>query len=109
MRGEVYLDRSDFQRLNKEREEIWRDAFRMNPRTPPPARSLQDSAEVARRRLRLWAYYLEAEDHDLPDSDYERMQLLRAWGFPVVETLPPPPGRCMGVYHTVGKREKAGA
>jgi len=89
VRGEVYLDRSDFQRLNKEREEIGETPF-MNPRNAAAGSlKLQDSAEVARRRLRLWAYYLEAEDHDLPDSDYERMQLLRAWGFPVVETLPP--------------------
>ena len=91
VRGEVYLDRSDFQRLNKEREEIGETPF-MNPRNAAAGSlKLQDSAEVARRRLRLWAYYLEAEDHDLPDSDYERMQLLRAWGFPVVETLPPSP------------------
>jgi len=89
VRGEVYLDRSDFQRLNKEREEIGETPF-MNPRNAAAGSlKLQDSAEVARRRLRLWAYYLETEDHDLPDSDYERMQLLRAWGFPVVETLPP--------------------
>jgi len=89
VRGEVYLDRSDFQRLNKEREEIGETPF-MNPRNAAAGSlKLQDSAEVARRRLRLWAYYLEAEDHDLPGSDYERMQLLRAWGFPVVETLPP--------------------
>jgi len=91
VRGEVYLDRSDFQHLNKEREEIGETPF-MNPRNAAAGSlKLQDSAEVARRRLRLWAYYLEAEDHDLPDSDYERMQLLRAWGFPVVETLPPSP------------------
>jgi len=91
VRGEVYMDRSDFQRLNKEREEIGETPF-MNPRNAAAGSlKLQDSAEVARRRLRLWAYYVEAEGLDLPDSDYERMQLLRGWGFPIVETLPPSP------------------
>ena len=108
VRGEVYLDRSDFQRLNKEREEIGETPF-MNPRNAAAGSlKLQDSAEVARRRLRLWAYYLEAEDHDLPDSDYERMQLLRAWGFPVVETLPPSPLEDVWAFITQWekKREK---
>jgi DNA ligase (NAD+) len=108
VRGEVYLDRSDFQRLNKEREEIGEAPF-MNPRNAAAGSlKLQDSAEVARRRLRLWAYYLEAEDHDLPDSDYERMQLLRAWGFPVVETLPPSPLEDVWAFITEWekKREK---
>jgi len=110
VRGEVYLDRSDFQRLNKEREEIGETPF-MNPRNAAAGSlKLQDSAEVARRRLRLWAYYLEAEDHDLPDSDYERMQLLRAWGFPVVETLPPSPLEDVWAFITEWekKREKLG-
>ena len=108
VRGEVYLDRSDFQRLNKEREEIGETPF-MNPRNAAAGSlKLQDSAEVARRRLRLWAYYLEAEDHDLPDSDYERMQLLRAWGFPVVETLHPSPLEDVWAFITQWekKREK---
>jgi len=108
VRGEVYLDRSDFQRLNKEREEIGETPF-MNPRNAAAGSlKLQDSAEVARRRLRLWAYYLEAEDQDLPDSDYERMQLLRAWGFPVVETLPPSPLEDVWAFITEWekKREK---
>ena len=110
VRGEVYLDRSDFQRLNKEREEIGEAPF-MNPRNAAAGSlKLQDSAEVARRRLRLWAYYLEAEDQDLPDSDYERMQLLRAWGFPVVETLPPSPLEDVWAFITEWekKREKLG-
>ena len=108
VRGEVYLDRSDFQRLNKGREEIGETPF-MNPRNAAAGSlKLQDSAEVARRRLRLWAYYLETEDQDIPDSDYERMQLLRAWGFPVLETLPPSPLEDVWAFITQWekKREK---
>jgi DNA ligase (NAD+) len=51
VRGEVYLDRSDFQSLNKEREKVGETPF-MNPRNAAAGSlKLQDSAEVARRRL----------------------------------------------------------
>ena len=92
VRGEIYMDRKDFLALNQQREEIGEAPF-MNPRNATAGSlKLQDSAEVARRRLRLWAYYLEAdEEGSLPASDYERMHLLKKWGFPVIETLPPSP------------------
>lgn len=91
VRGEVYMNRTDFRELNQQREEIGEAPF-MNPRNATAGSlKLQDSAEVARRRLRLWVYYLEAEGMALPDSDYERMHLLKEWGFPVVETPPPAP------------------
>jgi DNA ligase (NAD+) len=91
IRGEVYMKRPDFLALNQSREEIGETPF-MNPRNATAGSlKLQDSAEVARRRLRFWAYFIEAEGIELPDSDYERMQLLKSWGFPVVETLAPAP------------------
>ncbi len=91
VRGEVYMDRKDFLALNQQREEIGEAPF-MNPRNATAGSlKLQDSTEVARRRLRFWAYYVEAEGLDLPDSDYERMQLLSTWGLPIIETLAPSP------------------
>lgn len=87
VRGEVLLYRTDFQHLNREREEIGETPF-MNPRNATAGSlKLQDSREVARRRLRFLAYFAEAED--LPDSDLAVMALLRGWGFPVVETEGP--------------------
>ncbi len=87
VRGEVYMMREDFTRLNALREEIGDPPF-MNPRNATAGSlKLQDSAEVARRRLRFSAYFAEGEG--LPDSDAERMQLLQAWRFPVVETFGP--------------------
>ncbi len=105
VRGEVYMDRKDFLTLNKQREEIGEPPF-MNPRNATAGSlKLQDSSEVARRRLRFWAYYLEGEGVSLPDSDYERMNLLKAWGFPVVETLPPAP--LEKVWQFITQQEKA--
>ncbi len=105
VRGEVYMDRKDFLTLNKQREDIGEPPF-MNPRNATAGSlKLQDSSEVARRRLRFWAYYLEGEGVSLPDSDNERMNLLRTWGFPVVETLPPSP--LEKVWQFITQQEKA--
>lgn len=84
VRGEVYMLRSEFLRLNREREELGDPPF-MNPRNATAGSlKLQDSAEVARRRLRFFAYFAEAEG--LPDSDASVMKLLQSWGFRVVES-----------------------
>ncbi|MCS7153888.1 MAG: NAD-dependent DNA ligase LigA [Bacteroidia bacterium] len=84
VRGEVYMLRSEFLRLNQEREELGEPPF-MNPRNATAGSlKLQDSTEVARRRLRFLAYFAEAEG--LPDSDRAVMDLLRSWGFQVVES-----------------------
>ena len=89
VRGEVYMLRADFEQLNREREEIGEPLF-MNPRNATAGSlKLQDSGEVARRRLRFFAYFAEAEG--LPESDAQAMQQLREWGFPVVETFGPAP------------------
>ncbi|MEN3040880.1 MAG: NAD-dependent DNA ligase LigA [Bacteroidia bacterium] len=84
VRGEVYMLRSDFNRLNQEREELGEPPF-MNPRNATAGSlKLQDSAQVAQRRLRFLAYFADGEG--LPPTDYEVMERLRSWGFPVVET-----------------------
>ena len=82
VRGEVYWERPAFDRFNAERVELG-EAPLMNPRNATAGTlKLQDSAEVARRPLRFWAYYLEAEA-GLPPTDSARMALLRQWGLPV--------------------------
>jgi DNA ligase (NAD+) len=82
VRGEVYWERDAFAQFNAERVEIGEAAL-MNPRNSTAGTlKLQDSAEVARRPLKFWAYYLEA-DTPLPPTDSERMALLKSWGLPV--------------------------
>ncbi|MBX3101917.1 MAG: NAD-dependent DNA ligase LigA [Bacteroidetes bacterium] len=85
VRGEVYMTRTDFARLNQERVAAG-EASLMNPRnTTSGTLKMQDSRIVAERRLRFVAYYLEAEEARLPDADADRMELLRQWGFPVAQ------------------------
>jgi len=87
VRGEVLMYRSDFRQLNAHREELGEPPF-MNPRNATAGSlKLQDSSEVARRRLRFLAYFAEGEG--LPEADHLVMEWLRQWGFPVVETTPP--------------------
>lgn len=82
IRGEVYWERGDFDRFNAERVALG-DAALMNPRNSTAGTlKLQDAAEVARRPLKFWAYYLEGEGA-LPATDSGRMALLRQWGLPV--------------------------
>lgn len=82
VRGEVFMQKKDFQALNEERKEAG-EALLMNPRnTTAGTLKLQDSAQVAKRKLSFVAYYAESSS-SLPRSDYERMQLLAQWGFSI--------------------------
>ncbi|NTW54914.1 MAG: NAD-dependent DNA ligase LigA, partial [Chlorobaculum sp.] len=57
VRGEVYMRKDDFERLNDERPEEEQFA---NPRNATAGTlKLQDSAEVARRRMHFVAYFLK--------------------------------------------------
>ncbi len=78
VRGEVYMRKEDFERLNEERPEEERFA---NPRNATAGTlKLQDSAEVARRRMSFVAYYLKGHDGAAP-THLERLEQLKSMGF----------------------------
>ena len=82
VRGEVYMEREDFRRMNEERELAGEKAF-INPRNSAAGTlKLQDPKIVAMRPLRFVAYYLRAERFEL-QSHTNNLQLLRELGFPV--------------------------
>lgn len=84
VRGEVYMHIKDFEKLNQERIENG-DPPLMNPRnTTSGTLKLQDSKEVARRKLDFVAYYLFTNEI-LYSTDAEQLEQLKAWGFPVSE------------------------
>lgn len=78
VRGEVFMLKEDFQRLNDARPEEDRFA---NPRNATAGTlKLQNSAEVASRRMTFVAYFLGGlADESLPH--FERLGLLRKLGF----------------------------
>jgi len=86
IRGEIFLPRSVFDDLNREREEIGEAPF-ANPRNAAAGTlKLLNSAEVARRKLDCTLYYLLGEN--LPaDNHYQNMLKAKEWGFKVSEHI----------------------
>lgn len=90
IRGEILLPWAQFEALNRERAFNEEPLF-ANPRNAAAGTlKLQNSAEVARRNLDAYFYYLLGEN--LPCSThYDNMQKAKAWGFkvaPIMEILP---------------------
>ncbi len=86
IRGEIVLPWAAFDRLNRERDENGEPLF-ANPRNAAAGTlKLQNSAEVARRGLDAYLYYLLGDN--LPyGSHYDNMQAARKWGFKVSDAM----------------------
>jgi DNA ligase (NAD+) len=83
VRGEVYLPRGSFERVNREREQAGEPLF-ANPRNAAAGtmRNL-DPSLVASRRLSAFVYQLVTTSSPAPASHAETLESLRAWGLPV--------------------------
>ena len=96
IRGEVFMPRPVFETLNKEREEIG-DALMANPRNAASgSMKMQDSAQVAKRKLDCFLYYVLGEN--LPhQSHFDNMQAAKHWGFKISKdaTL------CRGIHEVI--------
>jgi DNA ligase (NAD+) len=83
VRGEVYMARSVFTRLNKERAAEGQPAF-ANPRNATAGSvRLLDSRSAARRRLGVWCYQLARIEGRQITSHSMGLRLLEELGFPV--------------------------
>jgi DNA ligase (NAD+) len=83
VRGEVYLQKSDFERLNLQRERAELPVF-ANPRNAAAGGVRQlDPKMTARRRLSFFAYSIGAIDAGMPATQWEALQLLARLGFAV--------------------------
>lgn len=86
IRGEVFMHRNIFDQLNKEREEIGETAY-ANPRNfASGTLKMQDSAEVAKRNLDCYLYFLLSDELNFK-THYESLQAAKSWGFHVSETF----------------------
>ncbi|MFZ9824749.1 MAG: NAD-dependent DNA ligase LigA [Gemmataceae bacterium] len=82
-RGEVYMTRADFARLNENRMKEGLEAF-ANPRNSTAGSlKLLDPKQCAQRKLRLFAYALGAVDGLEVKSQSETLRVLESYGFPV--------------------------
>lgn len=85
VRGEVFLSRTAFKQLNKEREDIGEEVYANARNTASGTLKMQDSGEVARRKLDCYVYYLLGEDID-SEKHSASMKKLEQWGFNVSPT-----------------------
>ncbi|MCB9418303.1 MAG: NAD-dependent DNA ligase LigA [Ardenticatenaceae bacterium] len=84
VRGEVFFPLDKFEAFNQSRMEAGAAAY-MNPRNAASGSLRQlDSAITAARPLTLYIYdFIAWEGGSVPDKQWERLELLKAYGFPV--------------------------
>ena len=84
VRGEVYLSKPQFERVNRERAQTGEPAF-ANPRNAAAGALRQLDPKITRARgLRLFCFHVEAPGRKLPfDTQHALLEQLLAWGFPV--------------------------
>ena len=82
MRGEIVMPFESFNRLNEQRAEMGDDRF-ANPRNAAAGTlKLQDSKEVAHRRLDNYCYYMMMDDlENRYQTHFESLMAARQWGF----------------------------
>jgi len=84
MRGEIYITRENFEKLNSLRVKEGLDPF-MNPRnTASGSLKIQDSAEVRKRKLSAVLYQFVSEEYPAT-SHWELLSKAKNWGFKVSE------------------------
>ncbi len=82
IRGEIFLPKKEFNKLNEERAKNGEELY-ANPRnTASGTLKQQDSAEVAKRKLDCYLYYVLGENLALP-SHFENVEKAAEWGFKV--------------------------
>ena len=97
VRGEVYMARADFERLNEAQRERGQKTF-VNPRNAAAGAVRQlDPAIAAQRPLRFFAYGVgevtpEKQGGPQWDTHYALLQALKKWGFPVAAQTRPARG-----------------
>ena len=84
IRGEIFMPRSTFEELNISRIEQGDQPF-ANPRNAAAGSiKVQQSAEVARRKLDCFSYFLLGTNID---SHAEKLEAARSWGFKVPDSM----------------------
>jgi DNA ligase (NAD+) len=83
VRGEVYMEREDFEALNRDRLAQGLSPF-ANPRNAAAGSLRQlDPRVTARRPLRMFCYGVGTLEGDAFDTHWDQMMAIQAWGFRV--------------------------
>ena len=85
VRGEIFLPKNVFKQLNKDREDIGEETYANARNTGSGTLKMQDSSEVAKRKLDCYLYYLLGDDIEVKTHS-EAISKLESWGFQVSPT-----------------------
>ncbi len=84
IRGEVFMHKAAFEKLNEERLENGEVAY-ANPRNFASGTvKMQDSAEVAKRPLDCFLYFFYSDKNPFK-THWESLQAVKSWGFKISE------------------------
>lgn len=85
VRGEAYMEREAFVRMNEHRKQQGLNAF-ANPRNSTAGSlKMQDPREVARRPIRFFSFDLLSDGTDANITQHQKMEWLEKFGLPVCE------------------------
>src|SRR5690554_311917 len=109
VRGEVYMPKAGFEKLNRGLEEQGEKTF-VNPRNAAAGSLRQKKSTVtARRPLEFCAYSMAVTDETvLPETHWDSLQLVRDWGFRINPEMRKAEGveACLDAYNELmGKRD----
>ncbi len=83
VRGEVFISKEDFKKLNEQREEEGVPPF-ANPRNAAAGSLRQlDATITAKRPLSMFVYQILLSSELIPDTQFECLKQLKEWGFKV--------------------------
>ncbi|MGE7957264.1 NAD-dependent DNA ligase LigA [Pseudomonas sp. NPDC089530] len=106
VRGEVYMSKAGFERLNAAQLEIGGKTF-ANPRNAAAGSLRQlDSKITASRPLEFCCYGLGQVTADIADTHIDNLQQLKQWGMPISRELKLAKGidECLDYYREIGER-----
>ncbi|MEI6896147.1 MAG: NAD-dependent DNA ligase LigA [Psychromonas sp.] len=106
VRGEVFMLKAGFDKLNKKLTDAGEKAF-VNPRNAAAGSLRQlDSKVAASRPLAFYCYAVGVFDGQLPDSQFARIEQLKVWGLPVSEEVKQVTGEqaCLDYYQAIEKK-----
>jgi DNA ligase (NAD+) len=85
VRGEIFLPREVFKQINKDREDIGEETYANARNTASGTVKMQDSTEVAKRKLDCFLYYLLGDNLKIKTHE-DGIKKLESWGFNVSPT-----------------------
>jgi DNA ligase (NAD+) len=106
VRGEVFMSKAGFERLNASQLEVGGKTF-ANPRNAAAGSLRQlDSKITANRPLEFCCYGIGQVSHDIADTHTSNLQQLKAWGMPISREMKIAHGidDCLKYYHDIGEK-----